>query len=226
MIVVEALMDEAAVPWQADWYRSLVQAALGPRMDDSYRLWFVDHAMHTAPSDDPGGPRPARTTRVVSYSGVLQQALRDLADWVERGLAPPPSTAYEVVDGQVLVPATATARRGIQPVVEMCANGGSRADVAVGETVEFAATIEVPAGVGTVEHAEWDFEGVGDYPVVQKFGDTDSAFTTLTVTTTYAFSEPGTYFPVLRATSQRQGDAKTPFARIHNLGRARVVVHQ
>jgi hypothetical protein len=29
---------------------------------------------------------------------------------------------------------------------------------------------------------------------------------------------------VLRATSQREGDAKTPYARIQNLGRVRVVV--
>lgn len=224
MIVVETLMDEAAVPWQADWYRTLVQAALGPRIDDSYRLWFVDHAMHTAPYDAPGDPPPVRTTRVVSYSGVLQQALRDLSDWVERGLAPPPSTTYEVIDGQVHVPATASARRGIQPVVDVLANGAVRADVVVGEAVEFSAVIEVPPGSGTVVHAEWDFEGGGDFPVVESFGDADSAFSTMTLTATYAFSEPGTYFPALRATSQRQGDAGTPFARVQNLGRVRVVV--
>jgi len=224
MIVVETLMDEAAVPWQADWYRTLVQAALGSRIDDSYRLWFVDHAMHTAPYDAPGDPRPVRTTRVVSYSGVLQQALRDLSDWVERGLAPPPCTAYQIVDGQVHVPATARARRGIQPVVDVLANGAVRADVAVGETVEFSAVVEVPPGSGTIVYAEWDFEGGGDFPAVENFGDTDCAFSTLTLTAAYAFSEPGTYFPALRATSQRQGDARTPFARVQNLGRVRVVV--
>src|SRR5208282_1170074 len=40
MIVVEALMDEAAYPWQADWYRRQVEAALGPRLDEVFRLWF------------------------------------------------------------------------------------------------------------------------------------------------------------------------------------------
>ena len=49
MIVVEALMDEAAYPWQADWYRSQVQQALGDRLGDQFRLWFVDRAMHTGP---------------------------------------------------------------------------------------------------------------------------------------------------------------------------------
>lgn len=224
MIVVESLMDEAAVPWQADWYRTLVEAALGSRIDDSYRLWFVENAMHTAPTNEPGGPRPARTTRVVGYTGVLQQALRDLSAWVEQGQAPPQSTTYEVRDGQVHVPSTATTRQGIQPVVQVSANGGTRAEVAVGQTVEFSGVIEVPPGTGTVVHAEWDFEGGGDYPVVQEFDDTDSAYAVTTVKATHAFSEPGTYFPALRATSQRQGDANTSFGRIQNLGRVRVVV--
>ena len=224
MIVVETLMDEAAVPWQADWYRTRVLDALGPRIDDSYRLWFVDNAMHTAPVNQPGGPRPARTTRVVSYAGVLQQALRDLTAWAERGLAPPPSTNYSVVDGQVQVPPTAKDRRGIQPVVDVRANGAARADVGVGESVEFSAEIEVPPGAGTVVHAEWDFEGDGDFPVVEEFDDTDSAFSVVRLTTRHTFSEPGTYFPALRATSQRDGDSKTPFARVQNLGRVRVVV--
>ncbi len=101
MIVVESLMDEAAFPWQADWYRTQVQAALGPRLDDHYRLWFVDNAMHTAPTVMPGDRRPVATTRVINYTGVVQQALRDLSDWVEKGLAPPPSTTYKMVDGQV-----------------------------------------------------------------------------------------------------------------------------
>jgi hypothetical protein len=224
MIVVEAMMDEAAVPWQADWYRSRVEAALGPRLDDSYRLWFVEHAMHTTMSNDPGGSRPARTTRVVSYTGVLQQALRDVSAWVERGIAPPPSTAYVVVDGQVRVPATAADRRGIQPVVRLRANGAERADVRVGETVEFTGLVVVPPGTGTVVHAEWDFEGAGDYPEVQQFGDTDCAYAELSAAAQHAFTAPGTYFPALRATSQRQGDATTPFGRVQNLGRVRVVV--
>jgi hypothetical protein len=41
---------------------------------------------------------------------------------------------------------------------------------------------------------------------------------------THHFERPGTYFPALLAVSQRQGDAKTPFARIQNLGRVSVVV--
>lgn len=170
----------------------------------------------------PGDPAPVRTTRVVSYAGVLQQALRDLSAWVERGLAPPSSTEYEVVDGQVHVPPSASARKGIQPVATLTANGGTHPEVAVGATVEFAAVIEVPPGTGFVVAAEWDFEGAGDYPVVE--GDLDGSMARLGVSASYAFTAPGTYFPALRVTSQRQGDVTTPFARVQNLARVRVVV--
>jgi hypothetical protein len=40
----------------------------------------------------------------------------------------------------------------------------------------------------------------------------------------HAYARPGTYFPVLRAAVQREGDAATPYARVENLARARVVV--
>jgi len=224
MIVVQTLMDEAAYPWQADWYRTKVKAALGSRFDDMYRLYFIDHAMHTAPTVTPSDPRPVATTRVINYAGVLQQALRDLSAWVEKGVAPPPSTTYKVVDGQVEVPASATERKGLQPVVVVKANGGERAEVAAGEKVEFSAVIEVPPGAGSVVGAEWDFEGAGDYPVTEKFDSANSSQTRVTFKTTYVFSKPGTYIPALRASSQRQGDFKTQFARVQNLGRVRVVV--
>jgi hypothetical protein len=46
----------------------------------------------------------------------------------------------------------------------------------------------------------------------------------VSVKATHAYARPGTYFPVLRATSQREGDPKTAFGRVQSLGRARVVV--
>jgi hypothetical protein len=44
------------------------------------------------------------------------------------------------------------------------------------------------------------------------------------VEATHTYGRPGTYFPALRATSQRDGDPDTPHARIQNLARVRVVV--
>ena len=222
MIVVEAMMDETCSPWQADWYRSRVEEALGDDLDDHYRVWFIEHAMHTSPNVLADDPRPVRTTRAVSYAGVLQQALRDLSAWVEHGRVPPASTEYEVVDGQIVVPATAAERKSLQAVVTVTANGRSRAEVGVGEDVEFTAEIVVPPGTGTIVTAEWDFEGAGDFPHPTEA--LDGSATHLGLTTTYAFSEPGTYFPALRVASHRQGDVGSPFARVLNLGRVRVVV--
>jgi len=226
MILVQTLMDEAAFPCQAAYYDRLVKSALGPKADEQYRLWFVDHAMHTSAEPVAGlvmaDTTPSRSTRMVSYLGVLQQALRDVAAWVEHGVAPPPSTEFEVVDGQVVVPASAKERRGIQPVVDLTTSRGIRYDGAVGDEVTMVARVEVPAGGGKIVAAEWDFDGAGEYPVTSPGLDGSADRAVLTVSHTY--SEPGTYFPAVRITTQRMGDARTPHARIHNLGRARVVV--
>jgi len=222
MIVVQMLTDEIAYAWQADWYRSKVKAAMGDRFEDNYRLWYIDNALHTPPVITPLDSPPVVTTRVINYGGILQQALRDLAAWVEKGVSPPLSTPYKVVDGQVQVPSKASDRKGVQPVITVKANGRVRADVKVGKKVKFSAVIEAPPNVGSIVGAEWDFEGNGDYPEVHKLKNTKS--TRVKVETTYTFSEGGTYFPALRATLHRKGDPETPFARIHNIGRVRVVV--
>ena len=228
MIVMECLMDEAAYPWHADWYRSHVRAALGPKFDDQYRLWFVDHAMHVTPNSymtpSEGGAADAAfspvNTRIVSYAGLLQQALRDVAAWAERGIAPPESTSYKMDDGQVVVPVTAAERKSIQPVVTLTVNGGARADVRVGQSVKLDAVAEAPPKTGSIVSAEWDFDGTGAYP--ERSNVTPKS--KVTVSTTHTFSKPGTYFVAVRVASHREADTKTSFARVQNLARVRVVV--
>lgn len=216
VIMVASLWDELAAPWNADWYARRAKEHWGPEFNDNFRLWYTDRAMHT---DSVAAPSP---TRVVSYVGVLHQALRDVAAWVEEGVPPSPSTSYRFVDGQIVVPPTAAERGGIQPVVNVLANGNTRADVSVGQAVSFSAEIEVPPGTGEIIVAEWDFDGAGTFPIASDLPP--SSASTVQVTATHTFTEPGTYFPTLRATSHREGDLETPFARIHNLGRVRVVV--
>ncbi|MHA2294095.1 MAG: hypothetical protein ACXACK_18195 [Candidatus Hodarchaeales archaeon] len=222
MIVVEAIMDEIAYAWQADWYRSKVKTALGEQFEDNYRLWFIDHALHTPPVVTQFDTPPVITTRVINYGGVLQQALRDVSAWVEKGVTPPASSTYKVVDGQVQVPPTAKERKGVQPVVNLTVNGKLRADVKVGKKVKFTAVIEIPPNTGSIVGMEWDFEGAGDYPVTEKLKNTKK--NRMKVKTKYTFSESGTYFPAVRVTSQRQGDSQTPYTRIQNIDRVRVVV--
>jgi hypothetical protein len=40
----------------------------------------------------------------------------------------------------------------------------------------------------------------------------------------HSFTAPGTYFPTVRVAAHRDGDGTTPYARIQNLARVRVVV--
>jgi hypothetical protein len=218
MIMLESLWDREAFPWQADWYRSKVIENAGDKTNDRFRLWFTDRALHgdLSKQEDP--------TRTVSYLGVLQQALLDLSDWVEKGIVPAPSTHYEVIDGQVIVPQTATKRAGIQPIVTLKVNGAKRADVKAGQTVTFAAVVEVPPHTGKVVAAEWDLEGAGTFPISQKAISFDKKSGHFSLKTTYTFSKSGTYFPTLRIASQREGNSKTPYTRIQNLDRVRVVV--
>jgi hypothetical protein len=215
MILVESLMAQDAFPWQADWYRSKVKDALGEHLDDNFRLWFVEHAVH---SDE---ARQGDTTHTVSYVSSFQQALFDVSAWVEKGASPPPSTNYKVVDGQVVVPATAAERLGIQPVVSLMANGGKRADVSAGTVVKFAGIVAVPPQTGKIVSAAWDFEWFGTFPVQAKStGDGNRSI----ISSTHTFSKPGTYFATPRVESQREGDAGATFTRIMNLDRVRVVV--
>jgi hypothetical protein len=113
---------------------------MGPDYESRYRLYYVDNTMHTTQTAAPEDPRPVATTRVISYQGVLQQALRHLSDWVEKDVQPPPGSGYSYKDGQILLPSTATARKGLQPLVTVQVNGGEVARVKVGEPVSFTAS--------------------------------------------------------------------------------------
>lgn len=212
IIVVESLLDREATPWQADWYRQRFDALYGEDAGNRYRLWYTENALH--------GTTESKTapTRVINYAPVLQQALRDVATWVEEGKPPPATTRYEVVDGQVVIPAE---RRGIQPVITLQANGGSRAEVKPGTPVKFSGKITAPPGTGYVVAAEWDFDGSGEF---SQAAEVPSKQQSVEVVATHTFDKPGTYFVTLRGFSHRNGDKKTPYARIPNLARARVVV--
>lgn len=213
VLMLSAMMDIDAHAWQADWYRDRVRETLGDRFNDNFALWFVERAHHENPLD------ALQRTQVTSFSGALQQALRDLATWVETGRKPS-ETQYTVADSQIVVPPSAAARRGVQPVVELQANGRERAEVAAGEAVSLTATIEVPPGAGKIVAAEWDFQGTGTFtPAV--IGTPQER---LELTASHAYAKPGTYFAVLRVAAQRDGDAATPYARVLNLARARIVV--
>ncbi len=221
MIVVASLWDREAMPWQAHWYRQRVANYLGDAVDDRFRLYYTDRALH--------GDRPHKPlfvddpSRVVLYGGALQQALRDLAAWVETDTKPPAGTQYRIEDGQVVVPDDAAGRQGLQPVVTLLAEGGKRVEIAAGETVTFSGTISAPPGTGSVIEARWDFSTEGDYP---QYSQVEAGQASVVVGTTHRFETPGTYFVSLRGAAQRDGDSRTPYAVLYHLDRVRVVVRQ
>lgn len=218
MILLCSLWDREAFAWQGDFYRDMVKANLGEKTDDNFRLWYTDRALHgdLSKQEDP--------TRTVSYLGVLQQALRDLSAWCEKGITPPASTNYQIEDGQVIVPSTTAERNGIQPIVKLTIKGEKKKVIKQGQTLTFTAVVDVPKNTGKLISAEWDFDGKGNFPISSKKITFDAKNSQASVSITYKFTTKGTYFPTVKVASQREGDSKTPFARIKNLDRVRVVV--
>ncbi len=220
VIALENLWDTEALPWQGDWYRQQVQQNFGDITDDNFRLWYTDHANHG------DFPVPGDPDYIVSYLGVLQQALLDLSDWVEKGIEPAATTNYKIEDGQVIVPATADERAGIQPVVDVTIAAEKRTEISIGESVEMNAVIEIPKDRGKLVYAAWDFDGSGEYKDVVDLTNAKVSKdgSHIEFSKKHAFTKAGTHFPVLRVASQRNGDKKTAFTRIYNLDRVRVVV--
>ncbi|NQX12162.1 Tat pathway signal sequence domain protein [Microbacteriaceae bacterium VKM Ac-2855] len=214
-IVVDNLYDTDAVPWGAAWYTGKVKASLGASFDDSFRVYFNDHANHQE-----GPVVGEKASRLVEFTDSVEQALRDVSAWAEDGVAPPASTRFSVLQNQILVPETAAQRKGIQPVVSLTAGGRDRIEVRVGEKVTFTARAQAPAGAGVVVSAEWDLRGTGEY------GPSTLAAPGQSVTTTNSttFTTPGTYYVTVQVASQRDGDAASEFANVANLDRVRVVV--
>jgi hypothetical protein len=214
MIAVACLLDREAFPWQADWYRTRVTEHLGATVDDDFRLWYVDNALH---ADSECQEHPNHT---VSYLGVLHEALRSLADWVEKDIPPASHTKYEISDGQVLVPDSAFERGGMQPVVHVTADGGRRAESTAGTGVTLKVTAEAPPGAGPVVRIQWDLDGDGTYEI----DEITEATSRLTLERHHVYAGPGTHFVTVRVSAQRDADPDTPFARVDNLDRVRIVV--
>lgn len=221
VIMVQNLMDVDAYPTDGNWYR---QRVIEQGLEDNYRIWlneYADHQENNYMHLDHPYPLKELPERLINYVGSLEQGLRDMSAWVEEGIEPPQSTSYQVVDSQLKIAEDIAVRGGIQPVVDLKVNGGKRADIKIGNAVEFEAKVQVPANTGAIVHAKWDYYGDG------KFVDTEFATMsdgTVIVKGKAEYTEKGVCFPQVLVVAERTGDQETPFARVENLGRARVVV--
>jgi hypothetical protein len=215
MIVMDNLLDVDAFPWHADWYKNEVRKVYGDDADDKFRLYLSENADHHM-----GTIGTFKSSRVVDFTGLYEQHLRDLSVWCETGTNPSTPTNYTINNSQVQLPARASERNGLQPVVDLSANGGKRVEVKTGATVTFKVSVEVPPGAGKIVSLEWDFEGTGHF-VNKSFGEVAQSVET---TVCYTYRRPGTFFPAVRAASHRGGRIDTRYALALNLGRVRVVV--
>ena len=224
VIVISAVMDENAYPWQADWYRKKVAEQHGGNAGHIFRLWYMDHCTH-------GDLTTLEGVHFTNYMGTLHRALLAVSDWVEKGMEPIATTNYKIKDAQVILPETAAKRGGVQPVVELFANGSQCTRVKAGEEVKLQAMIEVPPKAGKAAAADFNFEGTpraetegvvfAHSGVLTLKGDGGSAV----ATATHVYQSRGTYFATVRVKSNPFPDGKRDvFLDTRNIARARIIV--
>jgi hypothetical protein len=213
--------DSSLWPSQGIIYKGAVLNAEGPEASaEKFRLQWTQNAEHIPPTFLPNSSKRATSTWLIDYFPIIEQGLADLIRWVEEGVAPP-NTAFEFVDGQVRLPAAASERGGVQPVVSVTANGGLRAEVKAGEKVQFEVAAEVPPHSGTIVSVAWDFDGWGSFPFPHEVDGSDTA---VHLSTTHTYDTPGTYFATALVHSNREGKVDAEFRRLPNLASARIVV--
>jgi len=221
-MVIENLADGASFPYVGGLYAEKVQKAMGARAADKLlRLYYQEHAGHGAfLTTFPG----KAGTSTASVGGILHQALLDLADWAERGVAPLPSTRYRRDSmNQVVLPAKASERFGHQPMVHLTANGGERAEVAINVPVNLVGHMEMPPRAGKIVQYDW-YLGGSDY-TFEPATKLATPQVRVNATRTVSFPKPGEYLLTLRSVGERDGagstDSTTPLI---NIDRVRVVV--
>ncbi|MDO8364375.1 MAG: tannase/feruloyl esterase family alpha/beta hydrolase [Actinomycetota bacterium] len=221
LIWVHHTHDASLWPPQGVIYEQAARAALGDAVDDHFCLRWTHNAEHMPPLMIPSLPNRNAATWLIDSQSIIEQSLLDLVAWVEQGVRPT-ATNYTYSGGQVSLPASAAERGGIQPVVMVTANGGSRADAAVGEPVTVTVVCEVPPGAGSIVAIDWDVDGSGTFPLHEEGIDGSSAGVERSITRT--FDAPGTYFVTAKVWSHRDGDVNARHRRLPNLAQARVVV--
>ena len=185
-MLLEGMGDNLSWPIFNASYAEAIQETLGTaRASTMMRFYLHDNGRHAAGAGQPG---------------IFRQSIIDLMAWAEKGVVPPPSSRYTIRNGQVVMPPEAADRRGLQPVMNVTANGGIRAVVGVNQPVALVAKLEMPPATGKITQYNWAIAG------------TDEAATILTqplalvrVNRTMTFDKPGTYIVKLNVNGQRDG---------------------
>jgi hypothetical protein len=206
IMIIEGRSDNLSWPIFNASYAERVQKTLGAaRANQMMRFYMHDNGRHAL-----GGGEP----------GIFQQSIQDLIAWVEKGVAPPPSTAYTIHNGQVVPPDNAADRHGLQPVMSFTANGVARATVAVNQPVNLVSKLEMPPKTGKIVQYFWSVDGTADTPT-----NVAAPAPLVNVNRTMTFDKPGTYVVRLTVNGQRDGLLDPPNQTLlENFQEVRVVV--
>jgi hypothetical protein len=223
VINIQALMDESTCPWCADWYKKKIEQTKGSLAD--HRVYYMERCMH-------GDTDTLTNYMVVNYMGALRQSLLDVADWVEKGIEPLPSTNYILgEDGQIHPDEKIENRNGIQEMVTITANGKKCAHVKTGEKVTFTIDVQMPKDAGKVTEIVMTYAEADPVPKEELFPVTvemeayeKDGICGAKGTASTAYLKPGTYFAVTRVKANRKGNADDVYTQILNLDRVRIVV--
>ncbi|MFV0556553.1 MAG: hypothetical protein ACK5LM_05580 [Lactovum sp.] len=214
VIVVASVHDESAYPWQPDWYRNAVNSVID-KEEEMFRLWYVENSLH----DD--REETVDELHFTSYTGVLRQAILDMADWIQKDIAPRKSSNYEVNVGEIILEKDISNRNALQHVVKLTANGENVIRTKVGELIHFEAVTEFPLESGKVTFVEWSFESEQDFPIQSNFKEKSGKVIS---NYDYAYKEKGTYFAVVRVKAERHGNKEDIFTQMKSIDRVRVIV--
>ncbi len=212
IMILEGMADQLSWPIFNAGYAERVEKALGPeKAEDMMRFYLHDNGSHAEGAGQPG---------------IFQQSMQDMMAWAEQGIAPPPSTRYTVQGGQVIMVNSAAERGGLQPVIQLAADGKDRAVVGTGEPIELTARLEMPPETGLIVKYGWTIANEDEGATVlekpqetggvEKYGwaftDAAEAVTTLDkpqplidLARTVTFSDPGIYVVRLSVSGQRDG---------------------
>lgn len=216
--------DSSVWPANGLLYASAVYAAQGAEQAaENFCLRWNENAEHGPPSIVPPEPNRASATRLIDFTAITEQSLADLVDWVENGIKPI-SSQHRYADGKISLPATAEERGGIQPVVQVTANGSSRAEIRIGESVNLEVSASVNNAAGKIISVAWDFDGSGQFPFSQP--EVDGSLTSVRLKTSHHYEKPGTYYVSAMVHSHRTGDMTASKLRIPNVAQARVIVSE
>ncbi len=204
MIAVFGADDPLMWPTIAFRYHRLARQAFGPKIEDHFRLHFLEHGVH-------GVPLRTAPHRQVANLPAVRKALDDLIAWVEGGVAPAPGTQYTIDEwNQLVLPREATQRRGYQPVVSLHSESAG--------TNAFAFQVEAEDPDNDVIRVEMDYEGDGKFDESREVRGKR-----ITAEFKHIYGKGGVYYPVARVTDSTVS-AATPAAGIQNLATRRIAV--